>query len=91
MCEPPADTHEAQRGREVHADLGPKGDSASADFIIDMHSTTANMGCTIIVNSYCDLALKAAAYLQEMWSSTDTEQAEFAAPSPRAPSCHRLA
>jgi hypothetical protein len=28
--------------------LGPKGSSAACDFVIDLHTTTSNMGCTLI-------------------------------------------
>lgn len=65
--------YESQRALEIEADLGPKGPGASAEFVIDMHTTTANMGCTIIVNSYCALALRAAAYVSECWAA-DTEE-----------------
>lgn len=32
------------------------------DFIVDMHTTTANMGVTLVVNAHSQLALKAATY-----------------------------
>ena len=61
--------HEASRAREIAADLGPKGPWAAADMLVDMHTTTANMGCTIIVGTYCDLALRVAAYVQQQWDA----------------------
>ena len=48
----PPETREAQRAREVDAALGPKGSDNAADLVIDLHTTTANMGVTMI----CDYA-----------------------------------
>ena len=61
-------SYEAVRAREIDAALGPKGSEAASEVCIDLHTTTANMGCTIIVNSYSSLALCAAAYLQAHWA-----------------------
>ena len=68
--------YEANRAKAISAELGPKcawrgepGDGLAADLCIDMHTTTANMGCVILVDSYCVLGLRAAAYAQENWAA----------------------
>jgi len=70
---PDASVYESVRAHGINAELGPKGPTASADFVIDMHTTTANMGCTIIVNSYSTLAVRVAAYLSKVWGTYDAE------------------
>lgn len=54
---------EALRAKEINELLGFK-QTPSQDFIIDMHTTTANMGVTLVVNGDSELALKVAAYVQ---------------------------
>lgn len=71
---------EAQRARVIEADLGPKGPGASASVVIDMHTTTANMGCTIIVGEWSELALKACAYVHAYWDS-ECDADDAAAPT----------
>lgn len=61
--------YEPNRAKAIEQALGPKGEAAAAEVCIDLHTTTANMGCTIIVCSYCKLALRAAAYVREHWQS----------------------
>ena len=63
----PNDTYEATRAAEIDSLLGPKGSDTAADVVVDLHTTTANMGCTLIVNSYSQLGLKAAAHLASTW------------------------
>jgi succinylglutamate desuccinylase len=63
--------YEPNRAKAIHSHLGPKGPDANADMIIDLHSTTANMGCTLIVDEWCPLALHVAAFVQSCWSTTD--------------------
>ena len=41
-------TYEGQRAKAINALLGPKHESA-VDFIIDIHTTTSNMGVTLIL------------------------------------------
>ena len=72
--------HEPSRARAIAADLGPKGawrgepgDGQAADLCIDMHTTTANMGCTIIVDSWCKFGLRAAAYAATKWEAACKE------------------
>ena len=52
--------YEHQRAREIHKLLGN-----SDNFIIDLHSTTSNMGLTVIVSSKDKVSLRAAAYVQQ--------------------------
>lgn len=57
---------EAKRARELDAMLGSKCDSDKKDEIdvaIDLHSTTANMGLTLIVNEGDELMTQGAAYV----------------------------
>ena len=69
--------YECDRAKAIERQLGPKGASASVDCCIDLHTTTANMGCTLIVNSYSALGLRSAAYVSEHWD--DACRAEVAA------------
>ena len=55
--------HEHRRAREINQLLGPK--PCPDRFIIDLHSTTANMGMTLIVRDNNPFNLKAAAYVQQ--------------------------
>ena len=45
-----ASTVEAARSLEIDRTLGPKGSSEAADLIVDLHTTTSNMGITMIVD-----------------------------------------
>ena len=83
--------HEARRARELAARLGPKGawegvpgDGRSADLCIDMHTTTGNMGCCIIVDRYCVASLRACAYAATRWAEACAEdgEARLGIPSP---------
>ena len=65
--------YEAARAEEIEAAIGPKGSPTAADMVIDLHTTTANMGTTVIVNSYCQLALRAAAYLTQEWGTCEAD------------------
>lgn len=53
---------EDKRAKELNQLLGPKG-NPKFDFILDLHSTTANMGLTAIVPGYHSFYLQLAAYL----------------------------
>lgn len=69
--------YEPNRAKAIHSQLGPKGPDAAADMIIDLHTTTANMGCTLIVDEWCPLALHVAAYVQSCWATADgTDEAD---------------
>jgi len=45
----PSTTWESRRAQELNTLLGPKMKDPKTDFIIDLHTTTANMGITLIV------------------------------------------
>lgn len=60
---PPADTWESHRANELNRLLGPKLDKPKTDFIIDLHTTTAEMGPTLIIYDN-PFNLKLAAYVQ---------------------------
>lgn len=57
--------YENQRAREIAAQLGPK-DQPNIDLIIDLHSTTSNMGLTIFPSSKHPFNLRLAAYLSQL-------------------------
>lgn len=57
--------YENQRAREIAAQLGPK-DQPNIDLIIDLHSTTSNMGLTIFPSSKHPFNLQLAAYLSQL-------------------------
>lgn len=54
---------ESLRAIEIHELLGPKGDNPKTDVIVDLHSTTSNMGLTIIIPEGDDLMAAAASYV----------------------------
>lgn len=56
---------------------------SDADMSIDMHTTTSNMGCTLIVNTWSPLTIRAAAYVAQNWdaeSASDAKSAPWLAP-----------
>jgi succinylglutamate desuccinylase len=80
-------TYEERRAKEIDVAVG--GASATqADVLIDLHTTTTNMGCTLIVGTYSHAALAAAAYIAQQWTQPtfgdyrDTEQLQLAAAFP---------
>lgn len=54
--------YEEQRAKAIAQQLGPKG-NAQVDAIVDLHSTTANMGLSILLGSLHPASLQLAAYL----------------------------
>ena len=56
--------YEARRAKELA--LGCLRDAA---LNIDLHTTTSNMGCTLIVNTWSALTIRAAAYVAERWAA----------------------
>jgi succinylglutamate desuccinylase len=71
---PSTDSVEAMRARQVDAMLGPKfasnnnnngdqHDDGAADLIVDLHSTTSNMGITLIIHEGDAFMAQAAAYV----------------------------
>jgi len=64
LANPSLETHEAKLAKELNQILGPKGyKDTNADFIVDLHTTTANMGLSIVVSNESALTWKAIAYL----------------------------
>lgn len=61
LSNPMLSSYEDRRARTINQMLGPKGNS-QVNFIIDLHSTTANMGLTIIPASDHPFNLRLAAY-----------------------------
>lgn len=61
-CELPG--YEHNRAKAINALLGPKGESPKTDFMIDLHTSTANMGVTFCLQPGDPLALRCAAYVQ---------------------------
>lgn len=55
--------YEHNRAKSLNALLGPK-DDPRIDFIIDLHTTTANMGTTLIFNTDDPLVVEMAFYVQ---------------------------
>ncbi|KAI1902912.1 hypothetical protein AGOR_G00021190 [Albula goreensis] len=41
--------YEVRRAQEINETFGPKGSSDAYDVIVDLHNTTSNMGCTLIL------------------------------------------
>jgi len=61
------DTHEAKLAKHLNSLLGPKGsDNTNVDFIVDLHTTTANMGLSIVVSNESVFTWKAISYLCQM-------------------------
>ena len=56
-------TLEARRAKELNAVFGPKGTSAAADFIIDLHNTTAATGVALMMSPTDELGHAIAAHL----------------------------
>ena len=51
----------------INAKLGPKGsEKTNVDFIVDLHSTTSDMGLSIVIDNDSKLTWQVAAYLKEM-------------------------
>ncbi len=57
--------YENQRAREIAAQLGPK-DHPNIDLIINLHTTTSNMGLTVLPSSKHPFNLRLAAYLSQL-------------------------
>mmetsp|Transcript_5546 Transcript_5546/g.14654 ORF Transcript_5546/g.14654 Transcript_5546/m.14654 type:complete len:333 (+) Transcript_5546:72-1070(+) len=71
--------YEAQRAKEIDAAIGSSS-ANRVDLLIDLHTTTTNMGCTLIVGTYSPDALAASAYVAEQWDrSSDADENLIAA------------
>ncbi|MCF6173420.1 MAG: aspartoacylase [Campylobacteraceae bacterium] len=59
-------TYEDILAKNINEKLGPKGAKKTAvDFIIDLHSTTSNMGLSLVIDNDSKLTWQVAAYLKE--------------------------
>jgi aspartoacylase len=59
-----SDLYEERLAREFNQILGPKeSENPNFDFIVDLHSTTANMGLSIVVSNDSNLTWRAISYL----------------------------
>lgn len=56
-------SYEAERAQEINQLIGPK-ESSATDMIIDMHTTTASMGVTLILVNDDSFNFRMAAYVQ---------------------------
>ncbi|HEY9762394.1 MAG TPA: aspartoacylase [Trichocoleus sp.] len=65
LSNPELTGYENQRAKFIASQLGTK-ERPSVDVIIDLHSTTANMGLTILPSSKHPFNLRLAAYLSEL-------------------------
>ncbi len=58
------DSYESKLAKRLNSLLGPKGSSdTEVDFIVDLHTTTANMGLSIVVSNESKVTWQAIAYL----------------------------
>jgi len=55
---------EQKRAKEINQQIGPKGNSKT-DFIIDLHTSTANMQTNIVITKIDQFHLQLAAYLKQ--------------------------
>ncbi|MFN6471528.1 MAG: aspartoacylase [Nostoc sp. SerVER01] len=62
---PTLNSYEELQAKSIQSSLASNGDK-QADFILDLHSTTANMGLTIILVNTHPFNLKLAAYLSKI-------------------------
>jgi len=61
------DNYEAQLAKELNETLGKKGSKEpNVDFIVDLHTTTANMGLSIVVSNPSTTTWRAIAFLCKM-------------------------
>lgn len=63
LTNPDLTDYEHSRAKALNAQLGPKHDPR-VDFVIDLHTTTANMGTTLIFNTNDPLVMGMALYVQ---------------------------
>ncbi len=64
LNDPSLQSVEELRAKEINQILGTK-ESPKVDFIFDLHTTTANMGLSVIINSLDPLVKKAAFYIAQ--------------------------
>ncbi len=82
---PQLSSYEDILAKIINKKLGPKGSkNPNVDFIVDLHSTTSNMGLSIVIDNDSKLTWQVAAYLKAMepkvnifrWKG-DTKDASF--------------
>jgi aspartoacylase len=62
-------SHEVKLAKELNSIVGPKGeDDKNSDFVVDLHTTTANMGASLVISNESELTWMAATYLVEQFS-----------------------
>ena len=67
LNDPNKAAYEDVLAKVINAKLGPKGsEHPNVDFIVDLHSTTSNMGLSIVIDEGSKLTWQVAAYLKEM-------------------------
>ncbi|MFW6329900.1 MAG: aspartoacylase [Alkalispirochaetaceae bacterium] len=64
LADPTLPGYEQNRAKVINHRFGPKG-GAGYDLVIDLHTTTANMGASIIIQREDSLARRVASYLSE--------------------------
>ncbi len=66
LVDPDKSSYEDLLAKAIDQKLGPKGiDNPVVDFIVDLHSTTSNMGLSLIVDNENELTWQVASYLKE--------------------------
>ena len=78
-------SYEDLLAKALNQKLGPKGSSTpKMDFIVDLHSTTSNMGLSVIIDNENELTWQVVAYLQQKMPQVkifkwhgDTEETSF--------------
>lgn len=66
---PKLDNHEEKLAKELNSTIGPKDNhEENADFVIDLHTTTSNMGISLVISNKNELTWLAATYLSEQFA-----------------------
>ncbi|MEM6583430.1 MAG: aspartoacylase [Pseudomonadota bacterium] len=60
-----AQNTEQERAQEINRLFGPKGEDSPTDWIIDLHTTTANMGVTLVTQQHDPVVLDMLLYVQQ--------------------------
>jgi len=62
--------HEEKLAKKLNQKIGPKDETEkNADFVIDLHTTTANMGMSLVISNDSELTWLAASYLSSQFPS----------------------
>ena len=70
--DPSKGSYEDISAKLINQKLGPKGaEKSNVDFIVDLHSTTSNMGLSIVIDNNKELSWQVAAYLKEQEPSVN--------------------